>query len=278
VSYDHEVVTSTSRRLLLESCLDSFNPHWEVLHVAKVLSSGPTAAALQEIGHTKGRTLHVFPDDSSPYLPIDQTWEEFLASRSKNFRYTLRRKEKALKKAGILEERWYESLADVPDLYECMMSVEANSWKTEAGLAVSDTAHEQRYYQRLLPYLAERGALFANSLQLDGNPIAYHLCYRWGGRVGNLKNSFHEDYEKLSPGSVAIHHAIKRAFETGVEDFDFLGDIQPHKSLWTKQVRQHGNYYLFSSGFRPRLASSLVRVRGVLRTRKNKVSVRGNLR
>jgi hypothetical protein len=35
-------------------------------------------------------------------------------------------------------------------------------------------------------------------------------------------------------------------------EFDFLGDAQHHKLLWTDQVRQHGSYYLFSRRLRAR--------------------------
>jgi CelD/BcsL family acetyltransferase involved in cellulose biosynthesis len=138
-----------------------------------------------------------------------------------------------------------------------MLEIEANSWKAGANIAVTSNAYEQPYYQALLPFLAEQGLLAASVHYLDGAPIAYQLSYSFGGKLGNLKNSFDERHKALSPGTVIIKGAVQRAFEIGATEFDFLGDAQPYKVLWTDRVRAHATYYLFSRRLRSRFVGAL---------------------
>jgi len=250
LSYHQEIVAAQCQLELLQACLGDAKREWHLFVAAGLQPDGPTAQALRAVQRELGSTLLRYPVESSPYLPINVTWEQFMASKSRKFRYNRQREERALRKAGDLEVRWLNSPEGVSELYECMMEIESHSWKTGAGIAVSTRAHEQRYYQVLLPFLAERKALMSNVLFLNKNPIAYLLCYFWNGKIGNLKTTFHEAYHSLSPGSVAIQIAIQKAFELGAKEFDFLGDAQYHKLLWTDLVRRRESYYLFSRHLR----------------------------
>jgi CelD/BcsL family acetyltransferase involved in cellulose biosynthesis len=265
VSYHHELVAPGHEAELLDAWLDS-RP-WDVFIASGLRKGGPSARAALEVADRRGSYLLRLPGEQSPYLPITSTWERFLAAKSRNFRSNLNRKEKRLAAAGTLEERWFRSADDVDELFRCMLTVEANSWKAVAGIAITGRPHEQEYYRLLLPVLAERGQLAANALYLDGSPVAYHLCYSSQGRVGNLKTSFQDRFQELSPGAVVIARAIRKVFEEGAQEFDFHGGPQAHKSLWTEEVREHETLYLFSRRMKARSV-------GILKAVANRIQLR----
>jgi len=249
----HQDIVAEDRQELLRALFAKYSEsRWHVFQTAGLVAGSNATKAVKNIARDMGGHLLVYPGESSPYLRINTSWEEFLASKSGNFRYTLKRKEKALRKNGDLQERWFFTHDDIEDLFEAMLKIEEHSWKTKANIAISDTEHEQNYYRMLLPFLAKRKALFAMVLYLDKQPVAYFLCCFWQGRVCNLKTSFHESYSKLAPGSVVIHFAVRKAFELGAKEVDFLGDAQHHKLLWSDSVRHHEIYYLFSRRIRAR--------------------------
>jgi hypothetical protein len=109
---------------------------------------------------------------ASPYLPITTDWDEYLASRSRSFRYRLKRKAKAVAKAGEISLRWYSDELDIDQLLQEILQIEANSWKVDAGMAISHRPVEQRYYEQLLPFMATNGLLMANVMYIDEDPVA----------------------------------------------------------------------------------------------------------
>jgi CelD/BcsL family acetyltransferase involved in cellulose biosynthesis len=250
MSYHHQIVAPARETEVLSMFLD--RGPWDIAVLNGVVADSPTAAAVSAVAAHDASNVLRYTSEASPYLPINGSWTDYLATRTANFRANLKRKEKRLQKAGILEEHWFRKPAEVPELYQCMLDVEAASWKAKQGLAVSDREDEQRYYQALLPFLATSGALYANALYLDGTPVAYHLCCAHAGTVGNLKTSFRKDHAALSPGAVVIARAIQRAFEDGFREFDFHGGEQYHKLLWTGRLRRHDSYYLYSRRLRSR--------------------------
>ena len=83
---------------------------------------------------------------------------------------------------------------------------------------------ELKYHRRLLPVLAQDGALLANVLHRAERPIAYSLCCHCHGWVGHLKTSFDQEFASLSPGGYVIDASVERAFDLKAREFDFLGD------------------------------------------------------
>ena len=183
------------------------------------------------------------PGESSPYLPLDSSWEELVQSKAKKFRYKLRKRGELLD--GAVTMRWLNRVDDCQELLDCIQLIEEHSWKKDAGHAIFDNPIERNYYQLLLPFLAQRNALLANVLYRGDAPIAYNLCCNWDGWVGQLKTSFDSRHADMSPGSLVIDEAIKRAIDVGAHEFDFLGDTDRHKLAWSKHVRTHSNYYLY---------------------------------
>jgi CelD/BcsL family acetyltransferase involved in cellulose biosynthesis len=257
VSYHQEIVATDCQAALLGVLLKSHK--WHLFAAEGLPVGGPTANAVRAQLAEFGDVLLTFPGERSPYLPITTDWEAFCKARSQKFRYNLKRKEKGLRAAGAVHEKWFAAPADVAELYDAMLAIESKSWKLEAGTAVSQRQLEQTYYQKLLPHLAARGALFANVLYLDDKPIAYNLCCSWNGRLGQLKTTFDEALRDLSPGSVVIHFAVRKAFQTGAKEFDFLGDAMPHKLEWTDEIRAHESYHVFSRHWRSRLLGRIKR-------------------
>jgi CelD/BcsL family acetyltransferase involved in cellulose biosynthesis len=248
---------------------------WDVAVFPAVVRGSPLADALADLAAERGWTVVRYAGEESPYVPIEGTWDAFLAAQSSNFRYNLKRKEKGLAKVGAVGERWFEKPEDVPALWSAMLAVETGSWKADRAMAISGSHVEQRYYEALLPFLAARGLMLANVIYVDDAPVAYSLCYRWRGRVAQMKTSFSERLSNLSPGLVVNARAIRRAYEEGAHEFDFLGDRLPHKMHWTDRVRAHDDHYVFGRSLRARLVGSLKRARQRLGRERTRFSTLG---
>lgn len=259
-SYHHELPARGDHSYLLEQLAKSVG-RWDVLRALGITVGGPTDRALTEFARLRSAGLWRTAGDSSPYISIDKSWDEFLQTKTSNFRYNLKRKEKGLLKAGKIELRWYTTPESVPEFLSHMLAIEEHSWKTSEGMAILGDSFEKVYYQHLLPWLAREGLMSANVMLLDGSPIAYSLCYVWNGRHGQLKTSFDDRYKQLSVGRVLYMYTIQPQFAAGAREFDFLGDAMRHKMEWTAQVRAHDDIDLFAPTWRGRIVGFVRRIR-----------------
>ncbi len=245
-SYHPELVCKRDCHNLFSELLSRTKDLWDVVHIQNISPDGDIAKHLRNLSMTHGNVLLQSPGDSSPYIPLKGSWEEFLSAKTKSFRYRLKRRSKKLEKAGKLEIRWYTDSLSIDELFTDILRIEEGSWKMSVNMSITQNTKEIDYYRKLLPYLANSGKLFANTILLDSTPIAYSLCYNDNGVIGQLKTSFLDSYKHLAPGTVLVNHTIQRAFEIGAREFDFLGNIMPHKLEWTDNTRIHNNYFLFS--------------------------------
>jgi len=256
ISYHQEVLATESLKDCIKAFLTSLPANsWDLFKMDNVVMGGASWSSLQQIADVDYPPMVLHATVSSPVLFIDTDWDAYLAARSRSFRYRLRRKAKGIAKAGKVEMKWLNEPEDVPEVLEAMLAIESRSWKAAEETAISESKREIEYYKKLLPFLAQSDMTFANVLYLDGEAIAYSLCYKFRGRIAQLKTSFDDRYSKISPGTYVIDVAIERAFHEKASEFDFLGDVMPHKLDWSKEVRAHHCLYLFNNTWKGKATS-----------------------
>lgn len=259
VAYHPEVISLIGAEALLAMYLQDAARRCDVVVLPNVDKNGPTASAAGAVVASTGSLCIRCAGHSSPYLTIDGDWDRFLSTKSKKFRYKIRAGPKNLEQTGAVTNRWF-SAAEADELLPEILCVEQHSWKAAKGMAIGGSEMEQEYYRLLLPFIASQHALHANILYLDSMPIAYSLGYLSNGCVRQLKTSFDERFAHLSAGSVCQQLAIRKAFEIGAREFDFLGDVMPHKNLWATGVREHASLYLFLRTWRGVLSGGARRI------------------
>ncbi len=247
VSYHAGLIAGGNQGGVLEAVLrEAALPRWDVLRMENVVSDGATARAAEQIG--AARVLS-YPGERSPYVQMGDDWTRYLASLSKKVRANIKRCIAMTQQAGETGMKWYERDSDPQALLADILEVESRSWKASEAKAIRAEAAEGAYYQRLLPWLNQNG-LLANVLYIKERPAAYVLCARWQGWVGQLKTSFAQ--EVRDAGFRVIHASLERAYGTGEREYDFLGDVAPHKTRWTELIRPHEGKWLFADHWRGR--------------------------
>jgi CelD/BcsL family acetyltransferase involved in cellulose biosynthesis len=205
----------------------------------------PTELALVALGNRDGRLINVSAGESSPYIRIEASWDDYLKSQSKKFRANLTRCARRVTGMGDAKMVWFGASGDADRLLQDIIQVEKRSWKENTGTSISSRPSELDYYKELLPALAQNGTLLANVLYIDNTPAAYSLCCNNDGWIGQLKTSF--DRSLADAGAYTIAESVRRAFDLQAHEYDFLGDVAPHKLKWTNNVRAHAGHWIFSN-------------------------------
>ena len=276
VSYHQEIISADGQKNLLREFMERVRG-WDLMRMFNIAAEGGTARAVSELAGEEG-CLHVLhPGESSPYLAIAGKWEDYLSTKSKRHRYRLRKQEKSLLEEPDWVLKWFEGEEGCDGLLADMLKIEAGSWKASAGMDIPGRPAELEYHGRLLPMLAKEGMLLANVLYMNGEPAAYGLCYRWNAAIGQMKTSYQERFGEDSPGALVLLSMLRRAFDEGCEEFDFLGDEMGHKTIWDTESRRHVSILLFGSTLKGRMLGLVKQLQNRLRLRDSRDADEGEV-
>jgi CelD/BcsL family acetyltransferase involved in cellulose biosynthesis len=160
---------------------------------------------------------------ASLLLALPDRWETYFAGLSKSLRYDLR---------GMVRK---------PE--ELRITLETG----ERGLEILTALHRERWRARWLPgaftpailrfhqvWLRNTGPTHAEFpvLWRKNEPVGALYLMRIGDRVCFYQAGFHPAAKSISPGSVLVGDAIRRAIQDGSSTFDFLRGDEPYKRRW----------------------------------------------
>ncbi len=254
VSYHAELVASNLGAVFDQLFEENADTH--VFEISGLTQGGPTHTELRAFCAGRGLQLMEYPGSASPYLTIDSSFDDYLASKRKKVRYKFRQRARTLETNDSLALTSYSSADDIDSLIESIVAIETHSWKRDAGINIGPDGAEVNYYRALLPMLARENALLALVLRDDGRPVSYNLCCVWDQWVGNLKTSYDARFSHHSPGALVLDTAMRRAFDSGAQEFDFLGNADPYKMTWASGVRAHVDCFVYSKHLRSRFISA----------------------
>jgi CelD/BcsL family acetyltransferase involved in cellulose biosynthesis/ribosomal protein S18 acetylase RimI-like enzyme len=127
--------------------------------------------------------------------------------------------------------------SNLAELFEAQLALHRARWSTRGEKGVLDSEEVQAAHRMAMPQLLADGSLRLYALRLDGRIIAtlYALSddrSRSNPRVYYYLGGMDPAFEKLSPGTLLIGHAIEQAIDQGAGAFDFLRGQEQYKYLW----------------------------------------------
>jgi CelD/BcsL family acetyltransferase involved in cellulose biosynthesis len=169
--------------------------------------------------------------EGSPLLPVEgRSWDDYLATKSSNFRQQARRRERKLAKERELTFR----LADNPDRLdadlEVLFQLHDERWSGESGALREQRAAFHRDFARVA---LERGWLRLWLLELEGRPAAAVYGLRFAGRELYYQAGRDPDLDRAAVGFVLLVHSVRETFNDGLEAYDFLRGGEDYKDRFT---------------------------------------------
>jgi CelD/BcsL family acetyltransferase involved in cellulose biosynthesis len=196
----------------------------------------PAIAAFETASRLARRQVMTRVLERSPYISLDGTWPDLLASCRHQFVRGIRRRRRRLHERGRLETDVHDGRNDLDRLLEEGFAVEAAGWKGNRGTAMLSTPATRGFYTEIARWLAARGALRLQFLRFDGRAYAFDFAVEQGDRHWLLKTGYDEGFSSDSPGVLLRASMIESAFERRIKRYDFLGKDDPWKREWTSKV------------------------------------------
>ena len=196
-------------------------------------SDSPNLRQIEKQSKLQKIALRILPEMGHRVIPIESTWYDFEASRSRKFLKELQRIGRNLHKQGP----WkiiYADGKEQSDIIRKTMDVEERSWKhkwrhgeEDSLLKMVLTASQQ------LERTVSGFRWSVNFLELGNRAIAYVLVVEYMGVSYLVKTSYDENYKRFYPGILVQNSAIHEQFQKGKNrQIDFLSDLS-YLQAWT---------------------------------------------
>jgi CelD/BcsL family acetyltransferase involved in cellulose biosynthesis len=187
----------------------------------------------------------------APHLAYAGTWEELRAAGPTQLRHCQRPARKFEREGGTVERITGPEAADrVHDVAE----VEAHSWKGDRGYARFQPGPGQELLRDALRELGARREVELWVARREGRPLAFLVNFLTPERVCYYQGSYRADARKWYPGGVLHYYAIRRAWEAGLREYDFMVGDEAYKSGWTNGIRPVRHRAVYPNTVRGRLA------------------------
>jgi CelD/BcsL family acetyltransferase involved in cellulose biosynthesis len=161
--------------------------------------------------------------NGSPVLGFEgRSWEELLASKSRNFREQVGRRARALERDFDVRFRL------VTDADENALDTffRLHALRHDGPTVITRTEAFQREFAEIA---AARGWLRLWLVELDGRPAAAWLGYRFAGAECYYQSGRDPAFDRHSVSFVLLAHTIRTALEDGAREYRFLRGDEPYK-------------------------------------------------
>ena len=180
------------------------------------------------------------PSDSSPYVPITQSWEQYWESLSQRFRKDSARLQRRLAQDhGPVSYEEPRTPKDVDTLMQELFRHHlARRQEVSGTQGVFGDEKLRDFYIHLAKELFCKGWLYLPTLRANGKIAAIHLDFEYGGAYLHAVPAFDREFSQYGVGRLLNIHLIRDAFARGPREFDFLRGAELYKFDFACKVRQ----------------------------------------
>lgn len=230
---------------------------------------GLVHAALRDAGFWVQRYLNSY---NRFEVTQGSDYATYFANRSANLRYSVRRRQRGLVKAGQVETTLYCEPAGLDQGVADYFTVALASWKAPPTMVGKDSLE-------LIHLAAEEGCLRLGILRLDGKPVAAQCWIVSGGVAHCARLAYDEACKHLAPGVVLTDFMIAHVVDRDrVARIDFGYGTEDYKGGWMKSARDYFGFMAFNPATRRGLLLALRHILGQPVKRAAKACVRFLLR
>jgi len=202
---------------------------WDELLLGPMDRDNPVAAALVAALAQIGAGAELAPAGPVHYIALPRTFAEYTASLSASSRYLVARSLRDFDRwaGGGAELHVATTPAELEEGKRALVSLHGERWSGGGAFA---SARFRDFHDEVMAALFAEGDLELLWLTVGGVPFAVAYNILWRGRVYYYQSGRRLDVPRnLRPGIVLLVHAVQRAIEGGLREYDFLGGAYRYK-------------------------------------------------
>lgn len=188
------------------------------------------------------------PSIVTPFVRVDQPWQEFYASRPRKFRKSLNHKLNRFDKDGQFTVSEMPLTSAFDATMENIVAISEKSWKASIGNDLKANIKSREFLSNLIECFGKRGDMKVWMVKRKEIPVAYELHLHCDGIVYPIRADYNEAFKAYSPGSVLECIALKSIFENGSStQYYTCADNYWYLRGWASDYETYCNLEVFGS-------------------------------
>jgi CelD/BcsL family acetyltransferase involved in cellulose biosynthesis len=210
---------------------------WDLLELTAVSADDPVMAGLAQCLEARGNLIHRRPGPGCWRIELPDTWDEYLATLSKQHRNRLRKAERRLLANERATVRWVRDPQDLPRAQQILIELHQARRKLLGEPGCFSSARYKAFHCEAMEALLHRSQLGLFWVELDGRPLVVEYMYLGDKTVYLYQCGLDTTRLDDSPGRVGNLACLRFAIEHGCRTFDFLRGDEPYKAHFRAQPK-----------------------------------------
>ena len=211
---------------LFDFLLSSFHDHWSAIDWYNLPDDSPTLAAIKAEAEKRSWTHHEEIYRPTPRIPLNGSFEEYLARIDKKQRHEIRRK---MRRAAESDKNVRFTIVNGTEDINAEINAFLDLMLHDPGKAefLHDAMREQMTVT--IQNAHAQGYLWLAFLEIDGARTAASLNFDYRNKLWGYNSGVSSEHRELSPGWVLLAHTIQWCCENGRYEFDFMRGDEEYK-------------------------------------------------
>jgi CelD/BcsL family acetyltransferase involved in cellulose biosynthesis len=244
--------------------LRAHRSRWRSAWLSNVPSQSTTLFYLHDAGRRHG--LHLV-EEGRVRCPALQLSDRQAAEKLLK-KYSLKRPLNWFSSRGEVRFNNVTSMDEIKDWLPVFFEQHAGRWHAVGQPSLFDTTRQRAFYLALAAGVHSAGWLLFSVLEFNGQPIAFHFGFDYGGSLIWYKPSFDVSYSEHSPGLLLTRKIIEDGLQRSKRELDFTIGEEAFKDRFANVSRFNVTSSVYHS------ASNALRARGWRWVRRNLGRVR----
>jgi CelD/BcsL family acetyltransferase involved in cellulose biosynthesis len=199
---------------------------WSGLDWYNLPDASPTLAALKTESERLGWTYHEEIYRPTPRIPLNGSFEEYLARIDKKQRHEIRRK---MRRAAESDLNVRFTIVNKDSDIESEMNSFFHLMIQDSGKAGFLTPLMREQMTVTIRTAFENEYLWLAFLEIEGVKVAASLNFDYKNKLWGYNSGVSREHMELSPGWVLLAHTIQWCCENGRYEFDFMRGDEEYK-------------------------------------------------
>jgi predicted N-acyltransferase len=200
--------------------------NWTAVDWYNIPDSSPTRAALQVEFEKRGWSYHAEIYRPTPRIPLNGSFEEYLARIDKKQRHEIRRK---MRRADESELNVRFTIVDKDADIESEINAFFHLMTQDPNKANFLTPLMREQMTVTIRAAFEQGYLWLAFLEIDTIKVAASFNFDYKNKLWGYNSGVSREHMELSPGWVLLAHTIQWCCENGRYEFDFMRGDEEYK-------------------------------------------------
>jgi CelD/BcsL family acetyltransferase involved in cellulose biosynthesis len=211
---------------LFDFVLSSFQDRWSAIDWYNIPDDSPTLAALKTEAEKRSWNHHEEIYRPTPRIPLNGSFEEYLARIDKKQRHEIRRK---MRRAAESDQNVRFTIVNGTEDIDAEINAFLDLMLHDPGKAEFLHPAMREQMTVTIQNAHAQGYLWLAFLEIGGVKTAASLNFDYKNKLWGYNSGVSSEHRELSPGWVLLAHTIQWCCENGRYEFDFMRGDEEYK-------------------------------------------------